>query len=140
MITKATKKSVLFPPSVVSQSDVRDGLEYGMIVDTRAMPAPNVPILDRSSLGQQYLKHRYQITRYFSKLRNFGFRPDYPVFKGLQIVPTKPEGLAATPRPVLNRAGLLYPNAVSQGGVMGAPRRFAKALKNPINTYTPPEY
>lgn len=141
MIYKATLKDNLFPEAVTHRAPIMRGMEYGMMIKSAPMEAPNVPLMQRQSLGQRGLIHRYQISRYLSILRYFGLRPDYPVFHGKVIINSAPKSkLSRNPQPVTHRRTLLNTPATKDQGVMGASRRFSKALRLPINPYTPPTY
>lgn len=141
MIHKATKKSDLFPAGVTHRAPIMRGMEYGMMIKSAPMEVPNVPVMQRQSLGQRGLVHRYQISRYLSTLRYYGLRPDYPVFHGKIVINSAPKHLLSrNPQPSTSRGGNLRTPATKSQGVMGAPRRFQKALRLPINPYTPPTY
>jgi hypothetical protein len=119
-----------------SRTPLREGMEYYMLYDNRVMQAPNVPPpVRRSSLAQQTLIHRYQISKYFSRLRNFGMRPDHPAFHGFKIIVT---GNADQTGVRLSSPNMNTPRPLA--GAMRPPRRFKKALPSAPVTYIPPTY
>lgn len=119
-----------------SRTPLRTGMEYSMLYDNRVMEAPNVPPpVRRSSLAQQHLIHRYQQSKYFSRLRNFGLRPDHPAFHGFTIVR---QGNATQTTPRFSSPPMNTPHPLT--GAMSPPRRFKKALPTSPNVYVPPTY
>lgn len=138
---KATLKDNLFPEAATHHAPIMRGMEYGMMIKSAPMEVPNVPLMQRQSLGQRGLIHRYQISRYLSNLRYYGLRPDYPVFHGKVVINSAPKNLLSrNPQPTTSRRTRLNTPATRDQGVMGASRRFSKALRLPINPYTPPTY
>lgn len=120
---------------MLSRPPLRTGMEYFMLYDHRKMAAPNVPPpVRRASLAQQQLIHRYQISKYISRLRNFGLRPDHPAFHGFKITV---QGRIAT-TPVMSDPQWNTPRPLA--GSMRAPARFAKALPTAPNPYIAPTY
>lgn len=131
MLKTVTQKRDVFAVPPNRRAEILGPLEYGMQYGGRVMEAPNVPLMVRSSLGQRVLVHRFQMSRYISRLRNYGMRPDHPAFKGHMVVNTAPRIVVPT------RARLPLSK---KPGTMAATPRFPKALGNPPNNYQPPEY
>lgn len=128
-----------FKVPVAPHGELQNGMEYTLLYNHTRMNAPNVPPpVARSSLAQQFLTHRYQFSRYLSKLRYYGLRPDYPVFHGFVITP---QGDVQT-TPVAQPAGIAVRQAINVRniGSMGAPPRWKKALPTPVPVYNPPTY
>jgi len=117
-----------------------------MVVKGAAMQIPDVPLPIRSSLGQDTLVHRFQLSRNLRLLRNYGMRPDYPVLKA-QSTAFRGRVVKQTPTPQLTRFGVrprpgltpVYPR-VGAPGTMGSVKRFSKASKVIPNRYRPPLY
>lgn len=118
---------------------IRANISYFMQYGGRVMPAPNVPMMQRSSLAQQIVIHRTQDSTYLSNLRYYGLRPDYPAFHALTTIRRSPMRSNPKPLPKISTRFAGRPG-VSQQGTMGAMQRFKKALPNPINIYHPPVY
>ena len=119
-----------------SRTPLRRGMEYSMLYDNRIMDAPNVPPpVRRSSLAQRHLIHRYQQSKYFSVLRNFGMRPDHPAFHGFKVLHV---GNAGQTGVRLSNPPMNTPHPLT--GSMRAPRRFKKALPTTQVPYIPPTY
>lgn len=118
----------------VSNTPLGRGMGYGMLVRARPVPSPGIPLFVRSSLYQNVLWHRFQISRYISKLRNYGMRPDYPTPHVLTMINSAPP-MNKNPRPTISRFG-----RTGSPGYMQAPRRFKKALPANDIPYYPPEY
>lgn len=142
----AQDRAALFPIARVSRVPLRVGLEYGMAIKGAPMDAPNVAPPIRSSLAQQTVIHRFQLSRYISRLRTYGFAPGNPILKA-DSIDLKSRQTANTPKPVMTRLGQrpvpgrtpVFPRTAAPG-TMGSPRRFPKALPVQKNTYTPPIY
>jgi len=107
---------------------------YGMLYDSQSEKIPTVPGQVHSSLFQRVLVHRWQISAYISRMRNYGLRSDYPAAKVQSILPSGPSNPGGNPVAV-SRFG-----RPMQKGTMRPLSRFRKAL--PVNkvNYTPPEY
>lgn len=141
----ASSKALLFPIGKVGQAQRRVGMEYSGITQARNVPAPNVPMPVRESLAQTLVVHRFQFTRYFGRLRTYGFAPGNPVIRAFnQRYSLSPK--ERTPRPIISGGARSGPLSVSRTpgvinkGSMGAPKRFPKALPLRVNTYRPPIY
>lgn len=113
------------------------GIGYGMLYDGRSGKIPTIPQPVFSSLFQRVLVHRWQISTYISRLRNYGMRPDYPAAHVHSIINSAPSGLSTTPGQNVRLSRFGRP---SQKGTMAAPRRFRKALPTQRIPFTPPEY
>lgn len=141
------KTARLFPVAQVSRVPLRRGLEYGMTIQSRDIPAPDVPLPIRSSLAQSLGVHRFQISRNLKLLRNYGFAPGNPVLKA-QTIPLQGRANAQRPTPVMTRFGMQAPRPgatpvfprVGKPGAMGSVRRFPRAILVPPNTYRIPVY
>lgn len=136
MIANSTQKKNPFVVTRQEKHDILVGIEDGMLLQNKVGRAPNVPLQTRSSLGQQVIRHRFQISRYISGLRNYGMRPDYPVVHVLTMVKTSPAGRSG--RPVMS-VGYTLPQTAS-GGTIAPPPRFKKALKSPVAIFAPATY
>lgn len=136
MISNETQKSNPFIVTRFEKRYILAGISSDMVLEGKVAEAPNVPMQVRSSLGQQVFKHRFQITSYISKLRNYGMRPDYPVFHALTMIKTSPAGRSLTP---VMSVGYTLPQT-AMGGTIGPPPRFKKALKSPVAVFAPPTY
>lgn len=136
----------VFPVFRPSFRPLRTGLEYGMTVQGRPMPAPNVALPIQSSTAQDVNVHRFQITRNLRLLRNYGMRPDHPVLRAPSI-PFTAKVNAQTPKPVMTRLGTrpvpgatpVFPRTGAPG-TMGSVKRFPKAILAMPNRYRPPVY
>lgn len=109
-------------------------VRYGMKYDSESQRIPTVPGQVHSSLFQRILIHRWQISTYISRLRNYGMRPDYPAAHVLTIIPSSPGNKGGQPVTVskFGRPG--------HKGTMRPLSRFRKALPVARTNYTPPEY
>lgn len=107
---------------------------YGMKYDSQSEKIPTVPGQVHSSLFQRVLVHRWQISAYISKLRNYGLRPDYPAAHVMTILPSGPKDPGGHPV-VTSRFG-----RPAHKGTMRPLSRFRKALPVAKAPYTPPEY
>lgn len=144
--TVGSKRERLFPVFRPSFAPLRTGLEYGMTVQGKPMQLPNLPQPIRSSLGQNTLVHRFQLSRNLKLLRTFGLRPDYPTLRA-QSIPFRGRVQQQTPTPVMTRFGTrprpgatpVFPR-VGRPGTMGSVKRFTKANKVIPNRYRPPLY
>jgi hypothetical protein len=126
------KNGKLFPVAPNARIPNRSNMEYRMIIEGEHIPSATVPMQLRQSEAQPIVVHRWQFSRYFSLLRNYGLRPDYPIFRGFAIVPVNSSPNAKI---VISRRGA----AANQGSMRPIPR-FRKALPYPIVTYNPPTY
>lgn len=139
------RKTNLFPIGKVSQAQNRERMEYSAVTVARPMPAPNVAMPIRASLAQSTSVNRFAFSRYFSRLRTYGFAPGNPILQAFnqryKLSPSQ-----RVPRPVISggkRSGPLSVSrtpATAKPGSMGAPKRFPKALPIRTNTYRPPVY
>lgn len=123
------------------------GMEYSMSYDSTVMGGPNVPPpIPRQSLAQTVIVHRYQQSKYFSRLRNYGLRPDYPIAHGHVVVQTGNSSVNNAPTITSTKMGtdssLGVPQVNSAGaqGFMRPGGRFRKALPLPVVNYNPPIY
>lgn len=109
------------------------GIGYGMLVDGRSEKIPTIPQPVFSSLFQRVLIHRWQISTYISRLRNYGMRPDYPAAHVLTMINSAPTDIGNSVK--VSRFG-----RPASKGTMKPPRRFSKALPVQRIPFTPPEY
>lgn len=123
------------------------GMEYEMSYDSTVMGGPNSPPpIPRASLAQTVIIHRYQQSKYFSRLRNYGLRPDHPIAHGSVVVQTGHSSVHNTPAMTSTRLGTdplskgIQVNRPGQGGFMRPGGRFKKALPLPVVNYDPPVY
>lgn len=136
MLPSGTQKRNVFTVNASRRYERTEGMSAEMLLQGKINESPNVPMLQRQSLGQQVLHHRFQQTEYFSKLRNYGLRPDYPIAHVLSLIKLSPAGKSSYPVIAIG----YHTPATAQGGVMRAPPRFKKALRSPLNIFTPPTY
>lgn len=124
---------------IPSRHELFTGMEYNMDYDTRQVPTPSVPPpVSRQSLAQQTMIHNYHWSRYLSVIKNFGLRPDYPVFHGFTIVNGAPE-VSNTGVPTMSNPPMNFPRPATAGTMKPNPR-YSKALPLPIPSYDPPTY
>jgi hypothetical protein len=107
---------------------------YGMKYDSESERIPTVPGQVHSSLFQRVLVHRWQISVYISKLRNYGMRPDHPAVHVQTIINSGPANPGGHPVQVSRFGRPAYK------GTMRPLSRFRKALPVSQVPYTPPEY
>lgn len=138
---------------IPSRHELRTGMEYDMDYNILRIEAPqNAPPVARSSLAQTTLIHRYQSSKYISRLTRVlqGFRPDYPAFHGFKIVNGAPE-VSNTGEPVLATSMNRFYTGIGTEGIAPFPKaanagtmkplsRFVKALPVPITQYQAPTY
>jgi hypothetical protein len=125
-----------FRTPVYSRQSNRLGISYAMQLPSLGSElAPMVPIPVRSSLAQMIQVFRTQYSHYISHAKRGAVPMDYPVAKVLTLVNTAPKHRRRVDRPVGGVKG--HP---ARQGYMSAPPRFRKALRLPVNDYTPPVY
>lgn len=139
----ASLQAQAFPMAIVSRRPLRVGLEYGMTIQGKDVPAPTVQMPVRSSLGQPFLRHRFQLSRNIRLLRTYGFAPGNPILQA-ESIPNQSSASSQRPRPIAARYGMQTSGgvraSVGSRGSMGSPKRFPKAIMVPPNTYSPPVY
>ena len=142
MIGSVTQKQNPFAVRSPHNPDLTDGMAAQMLLQDKTAEAPNIPMEQRQSLGQQRLRHRFQQTEYISKLRNYGLRPDYPIAHVLSLIKLSPASGSTSPRIAIGyyQGGNVFQNRGAKAGVMAPPPRFKKALRSPINVFTPQTY
>jgi hypothetical protein len=119
----------------ISRNPVEVGpLGYGMLYDAEGQGIPTIPGQIHSSLFQKVLVHRWQISSYISRLRNFGLRPDYPAAHVMSIINSGPSNPGGNP------VGVSRFGRPLQKGTMKSMPRFGKALPVTQVPYVPPEY
>lgn len=109
-------------------------LGYGMLYDSQSEKIPTVPGQVHSSLFQRVLIHRWQISEYISRLRNYGLRPDYPAAHVLTMINSGPNN------PGGRTVGVSRFGRPMEKGTMKPLSRFRKALPVARVPYVPPEY
>lgn len=131
----------------ILRAPLETGMEYEMHYDSVVMGGPNVPPpIPRQSLAQQVIVHRYQQSKYFSRLRNYGLRPDYPIAHGWRVIQTGNSSVNNAPVMTTTFLGTdpqsrgIQVNSPGAQGFMRPGGRFKKALPTPVVNYNPPVY
>lgn len=149
-----TRKDALRTPRYARVYSER-GISGGMEMVTRNDLAPTVPLPVRSSLAQEIMVKKVQLSKYLYLIARATRWPgmpgtsfstsDYPYFRGYptakvtSLVNSAPRNMGARGNVTgASRPGFGgYPK---RSGFMAAPPRFKKALPLPLNEYEPPVY
>lgn len=134
------RKFTMRTPVYERHQDTR-GIDEGMHVLGAHAPTPMVQLPVRSSLAQDVLAFRVQISHYISRVKPFGMAPGYPTAKVWTLLNTAPRNMGRKSVPTISKAnrGPMQPR-VSSPGFMLPPKRFPKALNIEPNDYEPPTY